>query len=277
MGEQQEKEYIIFADESLKNGPKYGNFYGGLIVGASQYERITKILNDLKESLNLHGELKWSKVTECYLEKYKKFMQAVFRHMKPGDIRMRVMFQKHTRRRNDLTSEQNDNEFGLLYYQFLKHAFGFRHARLTGEPVNLRFYLDVLPVGLEKRERFKGYLVALSKSHEWREAGLKLERENVVEVESHHHALLQAVDIVTGAMAFKLNHFHKERHPETGKKGKRTRAKESLYKFILAEIREIRPRFNIGISTGGWGEERWTMPYRHWDFFSKKREEAHLP
>jgi hypothetical protein len=59
-----EKEYIIFCDESEKEGKYYSNFYGGLLVGASQYESITKRLNAVKQELNLFGEVKWEKVTE---------------------------------------------------------------------------------------------------------------------------------------------------------------------------------------------------------------------
>jgi len=47
-----EKEYIIFCDESEKEGKYYSNFYGGLLVGASQYERITQRLNAIKQELN---------------------------------------------------------------------------------------------------------------------------------------------------------------------------------------------------------------------------------
>lgn len=264
-----EKEYIIFADESLKGGVKYGNFYGGLLVGASQYERITKILDELKEGINLRGEVKWSKVSEAYLEKYKTFMKAVFRQVHAGHLRVRVMFQKTSRKRRDVTPEQSDNEFGILYYQFLKHSFGFRYAPSHDPPASLRFYLDILPVTLEKRERFKGFLTALSKSPEWRRAGLTLQPENIVEVDSSHHSLIQAVDVITGAMAFRLNQMHREKVPETGKRGNRTKAKEKLYKFILKEIRETRTNFNIGVSTGGGPEESWSALYRHWDFRSR--------
>ena len=45
-------------------------------------------------------------------------------------------------------------------------------------------------------------------------------------------------------------------------------AKDNLYKAILTEIRQIKPNFNIGISTGRSGGlvEKWTAPYLHWRF-----------
>jgi hypothetical protein len=45
-------------------------------------------------------------------------------------------------------------------------------------------------------------------------------------------------------------------------------AKEKLYKHINKKIREIRPNFNIGISTGidGDRQNRFIHAYRHWLF-----------
>ena len=51
-------------------------------------------------------------------------------------------------------------------------------------------------------------------------------------------------------------------------RGKKTVAKEKLYKAIYAQIAALRPRFNIGVSTGLADKThgRWTEPYRHWKF-----------
>lgn len=40
------KEYIIFCDESERDGKYYSNFYGGLVVGSSHYESVTDRLGD---------------------------------------------------------------------------------------------------------------------------------------------------------------------------------------------------------------------------------------
>jgi len=55
------------------------------------------------------------------------------------------------------------------------------------------------------------------------------------------------------------------------RRGKRTIAKEKLYKHINAKIRSIKPNFNIGITTGtDKVEDRWNHPYRHWRFLPKE-------
>ncbi len=56
-----EQEYILYCDESEKNGKFYSDFYGGVLVGVPQYEGI--VLKLEKEKLGLFGEVKWSKIT----------------------------------------------------------------------------------------------------------------------------------------------------------------------------------------------------------------------
>lgn len=158
-----EKEYILFCDESDRRGKYYSNFYGGVMVGASQYQRITRRLNEMKTDLNLYGEVKWQRVS-------------------------------------------------------------IRH-------------------------------------------------DDITEVRSHEHVLLQCLDIVLGSMAFRLNDKHKAKPPGAHRRGKRTVAKEKLYKAILAEIRNIRPGFNIGVSTRvETFSQRWSAPYLHWNFIPSNSE-----
>ena len=79
------------------------------------------------------------------------------------------------------------------------------------------------------------------------------------------------MDIILGSINFKLNNLDKVKIEGTNKRGRRTIAKEKLYKVILKNIREIYPNFNIGITTGTRGniKNRWLDPYRHWLFKTK--------
>lgn len=79
------------------------------------------------------------------------------------------------------------------------------------------------------------------------------------------------MDIILGAMNFKLNNMNKEKIPDSNKLGKRTIAKEKLYKKILRNIRTIYPNFNIGVSTSYRNDitNNWKDQYRHWCFKSK--------
>ena len=75
------------------------------------------------------------------------------------------------------------------------------------------------------------------------------------------------MDLILGSICFRLNNKHKIKDPITGKRGKRTKVKEKLYKYINSKIRMLRPGFNIGESTGiSCKEDRWNLPYSHWSF-----------
>jgi hypothetical protein len=258
-----EKEYILFCDESDKRGKYYSNFYGGVMVGASQYQRITKKLNNKKVELHFFGEVKWEKVTERYLEKYQQLIQTFFEEVSRGQLRVRIMFRQNAHRPQGLTHEQVDLEYFLLYYQFIKHAYGLEYAT---EPIRLRLYFDTFPDTEEKSEQFKGFLLGLTKTKKWQAIDIK--REDITEVRCHDHVLLQCLDIVLGAMTFRLNDKHKEKPTGAPRRGKRTIAKEKLYKTILAEIRKIHPGFNVGVSTRTYNNPRrhWEDSYLHWCF-----------
>jgi hypothetical protein len=223
-----EREYIIFCDESDKLGRYYSDFYGGLIVGASQYERVTKRLNTRKFDLNLFGEIKWAKVTQRYLDKYKSIMESFFKEVAGKNVKVRIMFRQNAQRPRGLSQTQVEVQYYLLYYQFIKHAFGLTFLDPRPEGTELRLYFDKLPDTGEKVEQFKGFLRALQHWRGFQEANIRIADENITEVRSHDHVLLQCLDIVLGSMAFRLNDRHKQRVPGKRLRGKRTRAKEGL-------------------------------------------------
>lgn len=86
------REYIIFCDESVKKGAFYSNFYGGVLVDSVELLGIERRLKAEKQRLGFTGELKWSKVTDQYLRKYQDFIDAFFKEVSAGRVRMRVMF-----------------------------------------------------------------------------------------------------------------------------------------------------------------------------------------
>jgi hypothetical protein len=214
----------------------------------------------------LHQEIKWTKVTANYLEKYKEMISAFFEFIEKGKIKIRIMFRQSAQIPSNLTKEQHDKGFHLLYYQFIKHAFGLAFAN-NCEEVYLRLYFDKLPDSKIKNEQFLNYIFGLQSVYAFNEAKIKIRRSDIVEVDSHEHVILQCVDIVLGAMAFRLNDRHKEKPPGERIRGKRTIAKEQLYRHIYFHINKIYPNFNIGTTTSKSPREKiWNLPYRHWKF-----------
>lgn len=269
------RNYIIYCDESAEKGRYYSHFYGGVLINAQYRERITKILNDKKEKLNFGGELKWTKISSNYEEKYIEFIDRFMDFISENIIKCRIMFTQNIFRSTGLDEYQIDNQYFLLYYQLLKHAFGLRYCNPESlDDVRVSIYLDDIPDSRERFDNFKDYLESLSKYPVFSRYNIQIPKEEITDVRSHEHVIMQGLDIILGAMQFRLNNLHKE-IPTGGRiRGKRTRAKERVYKHINKRIRDIHPNFNIGISTGTGGvrSNRWDHPYRHWRFIPSEHE-----
>ena len=263
-----DKEFILFCDESDRSGRYYSDFYGGVLVGSSQYERVTRRLEALKADLNLGKEVKWSRVSENYLTKYMTLIDAFFEEIWAGHLKVRIMFRQNARQPRHLSADQRERGYFLLYYQFIKHAFGLRFVEPVEGGRRLRLYFDEFPEKPEHARDFRGFIKALEDQTEFQMAGLTIRDEDIREVLSHEHILLQCVDVVLGSMTFRLNDKHLEKPPGSRTRGKRTVAKEKLYRHILAHLRRWKPRFNVGMSTSVDGDplNRWRHPYRHWAF-----------
>lgn len=176
----------------------------------------------------------------------------------------------------DLTKEQRDKEYFLLYYQFFKHAFGLQFSNKTSKRISIYPFFDQLPDTKEKNQVFKDYIFDLFNSEYFKEAKLFIHsKEDIAEAISHNHIILQCLDLILGSMEFRLNEKHKAIPEGKKRRGKRTVAKEKLYKHINAHIREIYPNFNIGETTGLKDdiENRWKHPYRHWKFMPSNKAE----
>lgn len=262
------KELLLFCDESDAKGQYYSNFYGGALVPSRHIHDVQEEIEKRKEVLNFHGEVKWQKVTSNYLDKYIDLMKLYFDLIKKEKIKIRIMFLQNAHVLRGLEPYHVEHEYFILYYQFIKHAFGLQYANSGDQYLNIRAYFDKLPDTKEKCELFKDHLVGLNRNPQFQKAKIRIVREQIAEVISHKHDVLQCLDIILGAVQFRLNDRHKEKPAGSRTRGKRTIAKEKLYKFINAQIREIYPNFNIGVTTGLRGdvENRWRDPYRHWLF-----------
>ena len=261
-------EYILYCDESKANGRKFSDFFGGCLVDGRYVHEIEETLNNKKRELNLNGELKWTKVTASYLNKYIEIMSLFFKYVNQGKIKVRIMFRENDRQP---VYRNADEKYFKLYYQFIKHAFGLKFMPGEGS-VYVRIYLDQLPDKKEKCDKFKSYIRDIPNLYEYHESPICIREGDIAEVSSHDHVILQCVDIVLGAMQFRLNEGHKYIEPGKHRRGKKTIAKEKLYKHILSEIRKIHKNFNIGISTGYRSSDNpsWEHAYSHWKFISRK-------
>lgn len=268
------RELVIYTDESDKEGKYFSNFYGGVLVRSNDLANVIRHLDATKQKQNLFREIKWQKVTENYLKKYIALLDEFFDLVADDRIKVRIMFTQNRLVPKGLTSEQKQNAFHLLYYQFLKHAFGLRFANEGENILKVRVNLDQLPANAEQNAAFKSFVLRLNHNPQFREGKIEFRAEQIAEVSSYDHVLLQCLDVVLGAMCFRLNNKHQEKPEGQRRRGKRTIAKEKLYKFIVSRVKEIYPGFNFGETTGMAGDlaNCWRHRYRHWKFVPKDHE-----
>ncbi len=260
--------YIIYCDESDTKGRFYSHFYGGIIIDAAKQQAIQDELQDVKNELNIFdGEMKWQRITAPYTDKYIDFVNSVFDIIDRGDIKARIMFTQN-RYVPYLDDYQIDNEYFLLYYQFIKHAFGLQFSTPADGTASAAILLDDIPHNREKLEEFKRYMSSLSDYPVWRRAGFSINAEDITDVDSKKHNILQALDVILGGIQSRLNEKHTKPIPPAKRRTKRARAKEQVYKAIKDRIFSIYPNFNVGNSTGqaNGPQDRFHHPYRHWLF-----------
>jgi hypothetical protein len=266
-------EVTIYCDESDEHGEYYSNFFGGVLVRSKHIDFVRQTLEQRKIELNFLGEVKWTKVTSNYLEKYIALMDTFFDFVRDDAVKIRIMFTQNIHEAMGLSLYHRENAYFLHYYQFVKHAFGLQHNDIQADPLKVRLYFDHIPDTREKAEQFKDYIAGLNRSPHFERAGISISRDQVAEIDSRDHVLLQCLDITLGAMGFRLNDKHLAKPEGSRTRGKRTIAKEKLYQHINRRIRDIHPNFNIGMSTGDHGDtrNRWLHPYRHWVFLPEQR------
>lgn len=275
--------YHIWTDESDKSGEYFSNFYGGILVRSEHLDKVLQMSMTFVEELGIKEEIKWQKVNRYTFESYMKLVDFIFDLLEHGYAKIRIFFHPTSLVPVGLTPEQRRNTYSLLYYQFIKHAFGLPYSNNTGEDVYVRLYLDDMPLKGNEKEKFLDYIYKLNEVEDFKNAHIKIRKDDIAEVNSKKHLMLQFMDLILGAMCFRLNDKHKEKDADTGKRGTRTKLKEKLYKHILQHIRTLKPNFNIGITTGISDlSDRWNHPYRHWsfkpsEFVIDRTRHKHLP
>ena len=150
------KQYLIYSDESYRKGNYFSNFYGGALVDYTKIQKINNCLNKKKIELNLGGEIKWSKVSATYLDKYIQIIDLFFQYVKNNEIKIRIMFRQNAYIFKPLDKTKYQKQFQLLYYQFIKHSFGLDFCvENENDKVYLKLYFDQLPDTLEKTTNLK--------------------------------------------------------------------------------------------------------------------------
>ena len=150
--------YYIWFDESDKEGAYYSNFYGGILVDSKNYENVLAMSKTFVEEFGITEEIKWQKVNEYWYEKYLTLVDFIFDLLAQGYIKIRIFFRNNQYTAPYLTREQRHKAYPLLYYQFIKHAFGFQYSNPENKPQYLKIMLDDIPLKGEDKKEFKKFI-----------------------------------------------------------------------------------------------------------------------
>lgn len=260
---------FIWLDESDRHGEFYSNFYGGILVTSRHYREVMDRMQSTVTVVGINDEIKWQKVNEYHYEKYLRVVDESFDLAKEDKLKIRIFFRHNQFTASRLTAEEKKADYQMLYYQFIKFAFGLPYAD-EGELDSMTLFLDAIPLRQDERDEFLSHIRGMANDSVLKRKGLKISDDGIVEVDSKKHLPLQFMDVILGAMCFKLNEKDKLKAEGENKVGKRTLIKLKLYKHINARIREIYPNFNIGVTTPiRESSDSWTQVYRHWSFIPK--------
>lgn len=259
----------IWLDESDRHGEFYSNFYGGILIPSHHHREVLERMRSIVEATGIKDEVKWQKVNDFHYEKYLRLVDELFDMAKEGKLKIRIFFRHNQYAPSRLTPEERKADYPMLYYQFIKYAFGLPYAE-KGELESLTLFLDEVPLRQSDKDEFISHIRELVNDPILKKNGLKIAEDGIVEVNSKNHLPLQFMDLILGAICFKLNEKDKLKVEGENKVGKRTIVKLKLYKHINSRIREIYPNFNIGVTTPiRIPSDSWTQVYRHWSFIPK--------
>ena len=260
---------FIWLDESDRHGEFYSNFYGGILINSRYYREVMERMRSIVLKSGINDEIKWQKVNEYHYEKYIRIVDELFDIAKEGKLKIRIFFRHNQYTASRLTPEEKKADYQMLYYQFIKFAFGLPYAS-ENELDSMTLYLDEIPLRQIERDEFISHIRDLANDPILKKKGLHIAEDGIVEVNSKQHLPLQFMDVILGAICFKLNEKDKLKVEGENKIGKRTLLKLKLYKHISMRIRELYPNFNIGVTTPiRIPSDSWTQVYRHWSFIPK--------
>ena len=261
------RRYILFCDEAFNSQRdlRYHHYYGGLLIDERFVDQLERTLDRLARSSGLSGELKWGKVDARSAEAYMEVAAGFFDELAQGYFRVRVLFLDRYLRPSNLIKRSRQEQFFTLYYLFVTRAFGWSVAPFERDEVlTLRFYLDQLPDAGEARSRFKRFLGSIGSTRRFEGIRLHIPEDGISEIDSRRHRIAQLVDLLIGALGFRMNRLHRT-SGRKGTRGNRTRAKDRVSKAIQDRLRDFGIK-NIGITTGMRGNPlaMWQDPIRLW-------------
>lgn len=196
MSEQEKLELIhVYCDESSQCKDRY-MVIGGIWIPATNVQGFDMDITNFRKEFGMTSELKWRKISKGKLNEYKKFIDIIFDYINKLYLLYRCvvvdMWQYDNQKYN-----KGDSELGFykIYYQLLFQYYikNYRYVIYPDDRQNsYKYRLEALTIILNRGIRKK--------------YGIDYDPiRNIEPRKSHEVNLIQAVDVLTGAIAYKWN------------------------------------------------------------------------
>ena len=194
---------FIWLDESDRHGEFYSNFYGGILVSSKHHREVMERMRSIVNEVGINDEIKWQKVNEYHYEKYLRVVDELFDLAKEGKLKIRIFFRHNQFTASRLTPEEKKAEYQMLYYQFIKFAFGLPYS--DEELDSMTLFIYEIPLRQSERDESLSHIRGMANDPVLKRKGLTIADDGIVEVNSKQHLPLQFMDVILGANCFKLN------------------------------------------------------------------------
>ena len=262
--------YIIYADEAwTQSHPlyRYHCFFGGILSSKDEFERLDLEVRNLKKEFNYKREIKWSNISIKNIDFYEKLLVLIEQFICECDeTKYRQMFMDRAFRYNGKSVSELDSQF-KIYYQFLKHCFGFDYVN---ENRKFIFKLDEHS-SYNHKIKLKNFIENIN---------IKNVEIKVEFVNSKKSIPLQICDLLMGAAGYYGNKVDWDLLPGKKRRTKHQIMKSNFGKSIYNLLRRIDARyrgskaFNWFESTGSDGDRsnRYHHKMRIWKFIPNNYE-----
>jgi hypothetical protein len=193
--------YEIYADESSQNCHKF-LVIAGLLISKNKREEVISSIQEVRTAHRLiDHELKWGSVSNSKYVGYKAIVDRVFSHMNAGDICIRALsLDTHTCDHSRHSAGDREAGFNKIIFQLPLHKFG----RPFGRSRRLEVMLDMRCTKQQPDDLRNMLNSVLARDHSIPNSPFRL----VVFCDSKKSPLIQVIDLVAGAIAYRKNRHH---------------------------------------------------------------------
>lgn len=235
--------YVIYADEAWTQSTplyRYHCFFGGLFSTQKNFNELERKIKQLKIDFNYKKEIKWSNISIQDIDLYKEILVVLEDSIRDkSETKYRQLFMDRAYTYAGPQHSELEGQF-KIYYQFLKHCFGFEH--ITSKTVII-FKLDTHSSHYHKQQ-LSSYI------QELRLPNIEIKVEFI---NSKKSTALQVCDLLMGAAGYYGNKIDWDIQPNRRTRTKNQMMKSRFSKEVYNLLRRINNEYR-GSSGFNWFE-----------------------